>query len=101
MKKSLYKHTKYLMKQAFPKYKRIQAGATLKEISIQSKRRVGRSIGVQTYYHYEYYEERIPMVKFTDVYLKFYSVKHDIHSIYVAVDQHNKTVYWNYEMIGK
>lgn len=96
MKDSLYKYTKKLIKQSYPKYKKVQAGATLKEIIVQRKRKVGRCIGINTYYHYEYYEERIPMVKFTEVCTIGY-MRSDEHNINVAVDQRNKTVYWNFE----
>jgi hypothetical protein len=95
-KKSLYKYTKKLIKQSYPKYKRIQAGATLKEIIVRRKRKVGRCIGINTYYHYEHYEERIPMVKLTEVYFNWY-LRSNEHIIYVAIDQQNKTVYWNFE----
>lgn len=35
MDKELYRYTKKLIKQAFPKYKRIQVGATLTEVLIE------------------------------------------------------------------
>ncbi|KAF6565281.1 hypothetical protein G9G63_08965 [Paenibacillus sp. EKM202P] len=83
MDKDLYRYTKKLIKQAFPKYKRIQVGATLTEVLIDR----GASY------------TKIPLVKFTVVCNSYGLFTTNNHQINVAVDQLTNRVYWNFERI--
>lgn len=98
MEKSLYKYAKKSIKQAFPKYKRIQVGATLKTVEVTRKRKVVRFIGLETYDDVVSEHEQIPMIKFKKIWLDYFGLfQKDVHQLYVAVDQTTKTVYWNFE----
>jgi hypothetical protein len=89
------------IKQAFPKYRRIQAGATIKLILVKRKRKVHAPFGLNAYSYTEKYEEKLLMVVFKKVCRSNCGLyDSDVHQVYVAVDQQNKTVYWNYERIS-
>ncbi|MDT3426673.1 hypothetical protein J2Z22_002207 [Paenibacillus forsythiae] len=45
MRGSLFRYTKKQIKQAFSGYKKIQVGATIKEVTLTRTKRVGRQIG--------------------------------------------------------
>ena len=93
MNKKLYKYSKTLIKQAFPKYKKVQVGATIKEVILYKRKRVGRCIGTQIFDSFREEKEVISMKEF----VKVYNENH--HQLYVAVDQRTNTVYWNYEKL--
>lgn len=101
MDKGLYKFSKQLIKQAFPKYKKIQVGATIKEVEIYRKKNIGRFVGTQLFNSSEAVKEIIPMEKFTKVYNQILLSKTDLHQLYVAVDQRTNTVYWNFEHVDQ
>lgn len=84
MDKELYRYTKKLIKQAFPKYKRIQVGATLTEVLIERS---------------DSYTKKIPLVKFTVVCNSYGLFTTNRHQINVAVDQLTNRVYWNFERL--
>jgi hypothetical protein len=85
MDQQLYKYTVKQINQAFPKYKKVQVGATIKNVEIKD----GEVI------------KTIPMVNFKKVYNSRYGIIEDLHQLYVAVDQLKNTVYWNFELIKK
>lgn len=98
MEKSLYKYAKKSIKQAFPKYKRVQVGATLKTVEVTRKRKVIRYIGFDTYDDVVLVQEHIPIIKFKKICMSVFGLyEKDVHQLYVAVDQKAKTVYWNFE----
>lgn len=102
MEGALYRYTKKLMKQNFPSYKRIQVAATLKEVIVTRKKKRGIYIGTNLYEDTTTEERVLPLVIFRDVFLtySYTPTKHDLHRIYVAVDQRTKTVYWNFEKLN-
>jgi len=101
VRNSLYRYTKKKIKQAFPRYKRVQIGATIKEVSVKRTEMVGRQIGFQFFEGKRIAHELIPMIKFEQVCIhnRILYQDQEIHQIYVAVDQQKKTVYWNFELI--
>ncbi|MNW52680.1 hypothetical protein D3C74_302070 [compost metagenome] len=100
MDKQLYKYANKQIKQSFSKYKRIQVGATIKEVLVQRKKRVGRCIGFQMFSDCIIAEEKLTMIPFKRVYNVFYGIRMDVHQLYVAVDQRTNTVYWNFERLN-
>lgn len=101
MRNSLYRYTKKQIKQAFPGYKKIQVGATIKEVVATRTERVGRQIGFQIFEDKRTIYETLPLIKFKRVCIhnRLLYQDQEIHQIYVAVDQQKKTVYWNFELI--
>ncbi|MGG1652238.1 hypothetical protein ABHN03_03820 [Paenibacillus sp. NRS-1775] len=83
MDKKLYKYTKQLIKQSFPKYKRIQVGATLTEVLVE------RGSGYL----------KLPLTKFKTVYTSWSCFTTDRHQVYVAIDQLTNKMYWNFEQL--
>lgn len=84
MNKKLYKYTKQLIKQSFPKYKRIQAGATLTEVIIE------RGSG----------HEKISLNKFSIVQISDGYITKEKYQIYVAIDQSRNIMYWNFKQLS-
>jgi len=98
MNRALYKYAKKSIKQAFPKYKRVQIGATLKTVEVTRKKNVFRDVGWQTYHDIVTVNEVLPLVEFKKVCMNVLGLfQEDTHQLYVAVDQKTKTVYWNFE----
>jgi hypothetical protein len=95
----VYSHMKTIMKRDFPNYKRIQIGATLTEIEVVQKKLITRYkvFGIKVKSVYSYNKKIIPLVEFTIVFSLLSGIcQRNRNQIYVAVDESNKTVYWNY-----
>lgn len=94
----IYEHMKEAMRRDFPRYKRIQVAATVNEVDVVQRKVTSemRVFGVILHREFDYEKKTIPLKEFTVAYRRLYISKLDRKQMYVAVDEPNKTVYWNY-----
>jgi hypothetical protein len=94
----IHQHMKQIMKRDFPGYKRIQVAATLNKIEILQKTVISekRIFGILFNRKFEYEKKTIFLEEFTIAYNCHYIIKRNRNQMFVAIDESNKTVYWNY-----
>ena len=94
---------KETMKTDFPRYKIIQLGATIKEVSTINREVISEKkwFGITIKREYKYNRVVIPFDEFYITYFNRCSglLQTDRRQMYIAIDEPNKTVYWNYEVL--
>ncbi|GAB6989606.1 hypothetical protein [Paenibacillus pini] len=89
---------KKVIRRDFPKYKRIQVGGTITKVDSSIKELIeeNKILGITYRRKYKYTNKTFYLNKYRIVYTDDYFSQVNRHQIFVAVDQNNQKVYWNY-----